>query len=292
MALKIPVVKGERAALLGVGCMVMVALINAVDAVVVRLLSPDVHPFVIGFFRALFGFLAVLPWIIMRPSILRSNYRFLHALRAALKLLALVAFFAAFASAPLADVTAIAFAAPIFVTIGAWLFLGESPRWLRILAVLLGFAGVMLVLKPGQQDGLSIGLLFALAGAFLTAIIQLILKPMAVNDRTETLVAWNLTLTVPIAVVPALWFWTPPTPEQWGLLALQGVLGALNMGLATRAFALAEASLIVPIDFLRLPIVATLGFALFSEVAGLQTWIGGAVIFVATLLMARSAGRP
>ena len=291
MALPKPVVEGERAALLGIGCMLLVALINAVDAVIVRLLSPDVHPFVIGFFRALFGFVAVLPWIVTRPSILRSNYRFLHALRAALKLLALVAFFAAFASAPLADVTAIAFAAPIFVTIGAWLFLGESPRWLRILAVLLGFAGVLLVLRPGQQEGLPAGLLFALTGALLTAIIQLILKPMATVDRTDTLVAWNLILTVPIAAFPALWFWTPPTLEQWGLLALQGVLGALNMGLATRAFSLAEASLIVPIDFLRLPIVAALGFAFFGEVASLHTWIGGAVIFAATLLMARSAGR-
>jgi drug/metabolite transporter (DMT)-like permease len=222
---------------------------------------------------------------------LRSNFRVLHGLRAALKLLSLVAFFAAFATAPLADVTAIAFAAPIFVTIGAWCFLGESPRALRVLAVLLGFAGVLLVLRPGEQGGMSTGLVFALLGALLAAVIQLLLKPMAAKDRTETLVAWNLILTVPIAAVPAIWFWTPPTLAAWGLLALQGALGALNMALVTRAFSLAEASLLAPIDFLRLPIVAGLGFALFGEISPLPTWLGGMVIFGATLLMARTARR-
>ncbi len=271
--------------------MLLVALINAVDAVIVRLLSPEVHPFVIGFTRAVFGLAIVLPWIMARPSILRSHYRVMHALRAALKLLALVAFFAAFATAPLADVTAIAFAAPIFVTIGAWIFLGESPRAIRVLAVALGFAGVILVLRPGQQDGFSTGLLLALLGAFLTAVIQLMLKPMSTRDPTETLVAWNLILTAPLAALPAIWFWAWPTAEQWALLVLQGVLGALNMGLATRAFSLAEASLIVPIDFLRLPIVAALAFTLFGEIVPFQTWIGGTVIFAATLLMVRSARR-
>ena len=133
--------------------------------------------------------------------------------------------------------------------------------------------------------------MFALLGALLTAIIQLILKPMSARDSTETLVAWNLILTVPIALVPALWFWTAPTPWQWGLLALQGVVGAINMGLVTRAFSLAEASLIVPIDFLRLPIVAGLAFAFFGQTVSIATWIGGTVIFAATLMMARTARR-
>ena len=281
--------ENDRAALVGVALMLLVAVFNALDAVIVRLLSPEVHPFIIGFTRAFFGLLAVLPWILSRPGMLRSEYRFLHVLRAACKLASLLAFFAAYASAPLADVTAIAFTAPIFVTLGAWLFLGESPRLLRVLAVIAGFAGVLLVLRPGQQAGISPGLSLALLGAVLTAVIQLLLKPMSARDSTATLVAWNLIATVPIAAIPAIWVWTSPTPGQWTLLVLQGVLGALNMGLITRAFALAEASLIVPIDFLRLPIVAALAFALFGQTVALETWLGGSVIFGATLLMARSA---
>ena len=102
----------DRSALLGVGLMLVVALIGAVDSVIVRRLSPAIHPFVMGFTRALFGLLAMLPWILGRPGMLRSHYRVRHALRAALKLASLFAYFAAFAVAPLADVTAIAFTAP------------------------------------------------------------------------------------------------------------------------------------------------------------------------------------
>jgi drug/metabolite transporter (DMT)-like permease len=279
----------DRSAAIGVALMLLVALFTALDSVIVRLVSPDIHPFVIGFTRSLFGLVVVLPWILSRPGLLRSHYSYRHAVRAVLKLASLVAFFAAFAVAPLADVTAIAFTTPIFVTLGAWLFLTESPRALRILAVATGFLGVLAVLRPGQDGGISAGLLLALLGAVLTAVIQLVLKPMSAKDPTETLVAWNLLLTVPIALVPALWVWTAPTPLQWGLLALQGALGALSMFLVTRAFALAEASLLSPIDFLRLPIVAALGFVVFGQTVAPTTWLGGVAIFAATLLMARSA---
>ncbi|MCB1494051.1 MAG: DMT family transporter [Rhodobiaceae bacterium] len=289
MSTRIPVDDSDRSALIGVVLMLGVALLSSVDAVIVRQISPGVHPFVMGFTRALFGLLAFLPWLLSRPAMLRSNFRFLHVLRAALKLGALIGFYAAYAVSPLADVTAIAFTAPIFVTIGAWVFLSEQPRAMRVLAVVIGFVGVLLVLRPGQGEGISTGLVYALIAALLTAVIQLLLKPMSMRDSAETLVAWNLIASVPIAAIPAVLVWTTPTPAEWGLLALQGALGALNMGLVTRAFSMAEASLLVPIDFLRLPIVAALAFAFFGQTVPMTTWIGGIVIFGATLLMARSA---
>ncbi|MGI9524775.1 MAG: DMT family transporter [Hyphomicrobiaceae bacterium] len=282
---------GDRSALVAIALMVLVAIFNAVDAVIVRLLSPDVHPFVIGFTRASFGLLVLLPWILNRPTILRSNYILGHVVRAILKLGSLVAFFAAFAVAPLAEVTAIAFAAPIFLTVGAWLFLAERPRSLRIIAVLVGFAGVLIVLRPGSEFSGIEGFLLALLGAVLIAFSHLVLKSMSARDSTETLVAWNLILTVPIAAVPAIIFWENPTSWQWGLLAVQGAMGALNMGLITKAFSLAEASFIAPIDFLRLPIVAGLAFVLFNQSVPMTTWLGGAAIFGASLLMAQSARR-
>lgn len=281
----------DRSALLGVALMLMVSALMAVDSVLVRLLSDSVHPFVMGFTRALFGLLAILPWLVTKRGILKSEYRYLHVLRAILKLCALVSFFYAFALASLADVTAIAFTSPIFVTIGAWLFLKEKLLALRIVAVAIGFAGVIFVLRPGQESGIPTGLLFALAGAFLTAAIQLILKPMTAKDSSETLVSWNLILLVPIAAIPALFVWAMPSPFEWAILAIQGVLGALSMALATKAFSLADASLITPFDFLRLPFVAILGYFFFAETVPYTTWIGGAVIFFATLLMARSARR-
>lgn len=282
-------VSKDRSALIAVGLMLVATLFGALDSLIVKALSGEVHPFVMGFTRAFFGLLVMVPWILRRPEILRSAYRFRHALRAGLKLAALISYFVAFGSAPLADVTAIAFTAPIFVTVGAWMFLGELPRALRVAAVILGFLGVLIVVRPLQDGGVSSGLLFALLGALLTAIIQLILKPMSGRDSTQTLVAWNLILTVPIAAVPALFVWQTPSATAFALLALQGVMGAVAMTCVTRAFALAEASLIVPIDFLRLPIVAGLAFMAFGQTVPLTTWIGGAIIFGSTLMTARSA---
>lgn len=278
----------DRAALIGVVLMMMVGVINAIDAVIVRLLAKEVHPFIIGLTRTSFGLIVMLPWILTRPQILATQYRFMHVLRAALKLASLIAVFFALADARLADVTAIGFAAPLFVTVGAWVLFGEPPQPVRIFAVLLGFCGVLIVLRPDWAGGLHISpaLLLALLGAGLTAVIQLMLKAMASRDRTDTLVAWNLIVSVPLAVVPAMLVWQNPSPYHWGLLAVQGALGALNQTMVTQAFQLADASLVAPIDFLRLPFVAILAFVLFQEVAGVSTWVGAVIIFVATMIMA------
>jgi len=286
-----PISMDERSSAIGIALMLMVAVLGAIDAVIVRMVSPSVHPFVIAFTRSLFGLLAVLPWILSQPAMLKSHYHFRHLLRAALKLGSLILFFMAYAVAPLADVTAIAFTAPIFVTLGAWTFLAERPQVIRIIAIIVGFAGVLVVIQPGQQSGVPAGLLLALGGALLTAIIQLILKPMSAQDSTQTLVAWNLLLTMPLAAIPAWFVWNMPTPLEWVLLAVQGVIGVLAMGMVTKAFSLTEASLLAPIDFLRLPIVAGFAYILFDQVSGLGTLLGGSLIFTAAMIMARSARR-
>lgn len=273
---------------LAIVLMMIVALLTAMDATIVRLLANQVHPFLIGFFRSLFGLLAVLPWIIRRVDLTGSPYRWLHAIRAGMKLLALVSFFVAFANAPLAEVTAISFTAPIFLTLGGWLLLRERMVISHALALLVGFGGMLLLIQPGSGS-VSIPLLFAVAGALITASIQLILKRMSVHDTTERLVAWNLLTMVPIAFLPAIVFWTTPTLTQLSLLIVQGLLGALNMTLVTRALSIAGVSVIAPLDFLRLPVVAALAYFMFGEIPEATTWVGAAVILCATLLVAGSA---
>ena len=151
----------------------------------------------------------------------------------------------------------------------------------------MGFAGVLVILRPGS-DGVNPALGYALLGAMLVAAIHLMLKRMVARDGTDTLVTWNLIATVPLAALPAYLVWTPPSLAMLGLLALQGVLGVVNMTLWTKSFSLADVSVVTPIEFLRLPFVAILAFAMFQEAVGLSTWVGGAVIFGATLVMAHS----
>lgn len=267
----------------------LAAAMNALDAVLVRLVSDTMHPFAIGFFRSAFGLMFVAPWMISVSRLAKSHYRWIHLIRAAIKLASLVAFYAAFSRASLADATAIMFTAPLFLIFGAWLFLGEKLDFLRIFAIAIGFTGALVVIQPGQGNP-SPALLYALAGAALIAVAQIMLKVMSSQDETGTLVAWNLVATVPIAFIPALLFWTTPSLEVLALLALQGGLGALNMAIITRAFSLADASRLAPVDFLRLPVVAVLAYVAFGEVPGMNTWIGAAVILVGTLLLALSGG--
>jgi len=289
---------GGIAAGAAIGMAAGAAALAAADAALVRAVADEMHPFAIGFFRSAFGVAVLAPWIIARGGLGLSRYRALHLLRAAIKLLSLVAFYAAFASAELADATAVMFTAPLFLTLGAWIWLGERLDALRIVGVATGFTGALILIAPGS-DAVSPALLFALAGAALIAVAQLMLKAMSAHDDTGTLVAWNLVVTVPLAAIPAALVWTTPSPEVLALLALQGVLGAANMALMTRAFGLAEASLLAPVDFLRLPMVAVLGYLAFGESPGLATWIGAAVILTGTLvvtaggrLRTHRAGRP
>ncbi|KAJ9471924.1 S-adenosylmethionine uptake transporter [Diplonema papillatum] len=134
---------------------------------------------------------------------------------------------------------------------------------------------------------MNVVLFYALISALLVGTIQLILKHMGKTEDADTLVAWNLIITVPIG--PAFYFWATPTATEWILLALQGVLGAVNQFTATKAFQYADASLVAPIDFVRLPFVAAAAYFIFGEVADRATRIGASLIFIAVLLIAASS---
>jgi drug/metabolite transporter (DMT)-like permease len=278
-------------ALTGIFIMVAVALATALDAAIVRLLAGDIHPVMLGFTRVFFGLLAMVPFIVRRPGILRTNARFSHVLRAVLKLGAVVALFAALQNAPLATVTAISFAAPLFLALGAWFFLGEVPGVSRLTGLILGFIGILAILGPAIGGAESKALMFALASAILLASIQLMLKVMGRTDSALTLVAWNLIVSVPLAAIPAIWFWSSPTPAQWGLLALQGSMGTISQIGTTRALQMADASLLAPVDFLRLPLVALIGWIAFGQVPPGATYVGGAIVFAGILILTMGVRR-
>jgi len=285
----LPLSGGRRVLWAAAGMMLAATVLNACDGVIIRLLAGEVHPFVIGFFRASFGLIFLLPWILRRGDLMASPYRWMHVLRAGLKLASLLALFVAFANAPLSDVTAISFTTPLFLLLGACLFLGEGLTLARVASVVMGFVGMLIILRP-EAGGFDGALLFALVGAVLTATIQLILKGMSGHDRADRLVAWNLIAMVPLALILALTAWQTPSPRALGLMAVQGALGAASQALVTRAFSLADASFLAPLDFLRLPVIALMAFVFFGEISGIATWIGAGAIVLAVLLGAFSKG--
>jgi drug/metabolite transporter (DMT)-like permease len=273
----------------GAGFMLVSTASIAIDAALIRVTSAELHPFEIAFFRNLFSLVLVLPWLLRAgPEAWRTQAFGLHLLRAALKLAALCSLFYAISLMPLAEVTAIAFTAPLFVALGGGLLLGERLRAVAWAAILVGFGGVLIVLRPGSALFDPV-ILAAIAAALGQAGIILVLKFLTRTEPTVRLVGLNLALSVLLGSLIAIPVWTWPSPFVLLLLAAQGALGALGQTCTARALSLADASVIMPVEFMRLPLVVLIAWLAFDEPGQIWTWVGGAVIFGATFVLVRSS---
>ena len=130
---------------------------------------------------------------------------------------------------------------------------------------------------------------WAVLGAILGATIQLMLKKMSSKDSSHTLIVWNLLCTVPLAFIPACFFWVTPSFGMFLLLSLQGLIGVLNMILMTKAMTISDVSYLAPYDFLRLPIISVLAFLFFDEIPEFSTLIGALIIFFSSFLISNLA---
>lgn len=271
--------------------------LTAVNAITVRIMTEDgVHPFVIAFWRNLFGTLMMLPLI--APSglaLLRTRAWGAHLARVVANLGSMVLLFIAIAGMPVADVIALNFTAPLFAALGAVLFLGEIMGRRCWIALAVGFAGALVILRPGFEE-VGTPALYALGAAASWAATLLLVKVLSRTDGPRTIVGLNLLMITPISFLLALLVWEWPSWFTLALMASHGILGTLNQLLYSRAFAMADAVLLVPFDFIRLPFVALFAFVLFQEVPDLWVWIGAGVIFLATFDLTRQGvrqgGRP
>lgn len=284
------------ASLFGIAFMVLSGFTNTVMISAIKALSTDLHPFQIGFFRCAIGFLVLAPaiWHGGGLSVLRTERLGLHVLRGALNAAGMLLFFWAVSLAPLATVSAINFTAPLFATLLAILLLGERVGARRWSALLVGFLGTLLILRPGA-GGLGEGALLALASSFVWAGAMIAIKRLTATDGVLSITAWAALLVGLFSLLPALAVWSWPSWEQWGWLAAIGALGSAVQLCLSRAFALADTSVVLPFDFLKLVWAGLFGLILFAEIPDAWTWIGGSVIFASSIYVAyreRRTGQP
>ena len=266
--------------------MVMSTLFFALMNVLVRHLAGELHPFELAFFRNAFGLLFVLPWF-WRSNLasLATTRMKLYGFRAVISTAAMLCWFTALTMMPLAEITALSFTAPLFATAGAALFLGEVVRIRRWAATLVGFAGAMIILRPGIET-IDFPVILVLAASAFIAISILCVKSASRTDSAHVIVFYAAVLMTPLSLVPALFFWTAPAPVTWVWLAAMGLLATLAHICLNRAFVIADVTAVLPFDFFRLVFVAILGLALFGERPDIWLWMGSAVIFCATLYIA------
>ena len=244
----------------------------------IRFASQSLDPFQIVFFRNFFALLFMMPWL-ARAGLggLRTERLGLHFGRAAFGLCAMSSWFSAVALLPLAQAVALNFTVPLFATIAAALVLGEVVRMRRWTATIVGFLGVLVIVRPGFEDVSPATSLPILAALFMAGAATAI-KSLSDTENPDAMVFYmNLFLT-PMSLIPALFVWQWPDMATFGAVVLIGLIAATAHQVMTRAFARADASAIIPFQYMRLPFSAGVGFLAFGEVPDAWTLAGALVI--------------
>lgn len=242
--------------------------------------AQDLNSYMMAFCRYLFGSLFLLPILFRRGLIepFRTKRIGLHVVRGGLHSAGMQLWFIALPLVTLAELTALGFTGPIFITLGAALFLGEDVRLRRWIAVLVGFAGAMLIVRPGFAV-LGLGVLAALASTPLFSASNLMAKALARTDSASTIVIWQSIFIVLFAAPFAIMFWQPPSWGHVGWFLAAGLLGTVAHLVMQHGYQVAEISAVQPIGFLSLIWNTLFGFVLFSQQPSVWTFIGAAVIF-------------
>jgi drug/metabolite transporter (DMT)-like permease len=267
--------------------MVAAAAVTSMQGLLIRVAADGgIHAFEIAFFRSFFGFVA------MAVVVLATTRRVprVTALRplggsSLFHLMAMLSFFYGMAMMPLAESAALTFTAPLFGTLAAALFLGERVHARRWIAILVGFLGVLVVLRPGMVP-VGIGPALVLFSTVAFAGVTVLVKRMTATEATTSVVFYQSLFVSVLTLPAALPVWTTPDPTMLAWLALIGALSTVGWLCFTRAFALADASALLPLEFTRLPFVALLGYLAFGEVPDVWVWVGAAVIFASGLAIA------
>ncbi|WP_232315207.1 DMT family transporter [Oceanibaculum pacificum] len=245
----------------------------------IRAASTGLHPFEIAFFRNFFALFFLLP-VLMRTGfgVLRTQRLGLYVLRGTLNTAAMLAFFFALSITPLVQVTALSFTAPLFATLGAALILGEMVRGRRWAAILIGFAGTLVILRPGLV-ALDTGSMLVIGSSAMWALAILCIKKLSATETSVAITVYMALVMAPLTGLAALPFWQWPSGEQYLMLGFIALLGTIAQTCMNQALHEADASAVLPFDFAKLIWTSILGYVLFFEIPDLWTYVGGAMIF-------------
>ncbi|HVQ61384.1 MAG TPA: DMT family transporter [Burkholderiales bacterium] len=277
-----------RGALWMVGALLSFSLM----AISVRGLLHTMGSFEILFLRSFMSLAFLLFLLPRRFAALRTRHFGLHVLRNAFHFGGQYAWVYAISILPLATVFAIEFTMPVWAAVLAMIFLGERLNQGRVVMLVLGVAGVLVMLRPGVAV-IQPAALVMLLGAFAYASTMISTKRLSGHDSAFAILFYMAVIQLPFALIPALPHWVWPAPRDLPWVIALGVVGLSAHYCMTRAFRIADAMVVVPIDFLRLPLIAVVGMLLYGEALELPIMLGAVVIFAGTIYSLRreSMGR-
>jgi drug/metabolite transporter (DMT)-like permease len=256
--------------------------------VLIKLLGDDYPATLQTFYRQAAGLVILLPIIIQRRGAAFATTRpGILFFRSAAGTLGMILSFYAFQEMPLADANALSFTRTLWLVPLAAFVVRETVGPLRIGAALVGFAGVLLMVRPGASGEFALGLpaLAMLAASFLFALTITGMKVMTRDHSPTVLLVWAATLGFVFSIPGAFFGWRWPAPMDLALLCAMGVLGTITQACYIKGMQQGDAGAMAPIDYTRLVFSAAAGFLLFSEVPSVWTMAGAGVVVASTLFI-------
>lgn len=264
------------------------ALGFTVMTTLIKFLGDDYPAALQTFYRQAAGFVVLLPLILRRGRTVYATTRpGILFFRSAAGTLATILSFYSFQKMPLADANALSFTRTLWLVPLAAFVVREKIGPLRIAAAVVGFLGVLLMIRPGAGGEFAVGLpaLAQLAAAFLFALTITGMKVMTRDHAPSTLLVWAMTLGVIFSIPGALVTWRWPAPTDLALLCAMGVMGTITQGCYIKGMQIGDAAAMAPIDYTRLVFTAAAGFLLFQEIPTVWTLAGAGVVVAATLFI-------
>ena len=275
----------QNAVLLAITSMLVGGFAGSLLHVGVRTVGPYLPTIEIAFLRTFFTALVALPFV-LRPGLSgwRSSRFGLHLIRGIIGVVSICFWYYALSVIPLADAATLSFTTIIFVTIGAAVWFKERVGIYRWSAVAVGLIGTLIVLRPGAGV-VTIAALSAVIGNVLWAISLLIAKELAKTDSSATIVFWQPLVILPFAFIGSVPVWVWPEPWVWGAVAGMGLMALIGNWGVINAMKLADVSIVMPVDYIRLIWMAGWGYFFFQELPDAATWTGAALIVASTLFI-------
>ena len=259
---------------------VSIALMQAA----VKLISFELHPFIITLYRAGLVFVVLLPILFWRGrAVFNTSSIRLQVVRGGIGGLGMLCVFTGLSMISLAEVTVLLFTVPIFATLLSIVFLSEKVGVRRWTAIFVGFLGILIIARP--QGGVSTGHLFILCAALSWSTSILIAKKLTEKDTVISITFWQAMGCVPLAFIASLFVWEQPSFVQLGALLGIAALGTVGHAMLYAALKVGQVSVILPLDYIRIIWSAGLGFILFGQLPTLHLYLGSLLIIAATAFL-------
>ena len=249
----------------------------------VKLLSEDLHPIIICFYRCLMGLIIITPFVARNNfQALKTNNMRLQIFRALINIISMICWFSAIGMMHFEKATALGFTTPLFTTILAVLVLGEVIRFHRTAALLLGFIGILIIIRPGYVP-FEFGTILMLIASFSFSFVLIFVKKLSASDTSLTIIFYHLLYMTPVFFVLSLFYWQTVTLDQVIIFSMMGASGLLSHWCLAQAFKLSDTTFVMPLQFTKLIWASLIGLFVFAEQPDIWTWVGGIIIFISVV---------